>query len=110
VHAWRNPSDPEPSPSDAPDERDERDPTDPTDPSRDRPPTARDPEALRAPGAGQDDPTTPGQPPMHAGAAEHVLDSPGIAREAVGNDNIREGRVGGVMGPPHASNGQGQGG
>jgi hypothetical protein len=39
-----------------------------------------------------------------------LLDAPGVEREPVGNDNIREGRVGGVMGSPHASNGQGQGG
>jgi hypothetical protein len=103
VHVWRNPSDPEP-PADSPDEQDPRDERD------DRPPAGPHPDAQRAPGAGQDDPTTPGQPPMHAGAAEHVLDGPGIAREPVGNDNIREGRVGGVMGPPHASQGQGQGG
>jgi hypothetical protein len=49
---------------------------------------------------------------MQAGGAEDVilLDAPGAAREPVGNDNIREGRVGGVMGSPHATNGQGQGG
>ena len=103
MHVWRNPSDPEP-PADPPDEQDPRDERD------DRPPAEPDPDAQRAPGAGQDDPTTPGQPPMHAGATEHVLDGPGIARQPVGNDNIREGRVGGVMGPPHASQGQGQGG
>ena len=28
----------------------------------------------------------------------------------VGRDNIREGRVGGIMGGPHQSQGQGQGG
>ena len=30
--------------------------------------------------------------------------------EPVGRDNIREGRVGGVMGGPHQQQGQGQGG
>jgi len=30
--------------------------------------------------------------------------------EPVGRDNIREGRVGGVLGGPHPSQGQGQGG
>ena len=37
------------------------------------------------------------------------LDGRGAETEPVGNDNIREGRVGGVMGSPHATNGQGQG-
>jgi hypothetical protein len=31
------------------------------------------------------------------------------ANQQAGNDNIREGRVGGVMGAPAATNGQGQG-
>jgi hypothetical protein len=69
-----------------------------------------DPEAQKAPGAGQEDGDVPESPPMQADAPENVLDGPGIAREPVGNDNIRDGTVGGVMGPPHASNGQGQGG
>jgi hypothetical protein len=38
------------------------------------------------------------------------MDATGSEREPVGNDNIREGRVGGVMGSPHQSMGQGQGG
>jgi hypothetical protein len=37
-------------------------------------------------------------------------DEPGATGEPVGNDNIREGRVQGLMGPPHGSQGQGQGG
>jgi hypothetical protein len=78
-----------------------------------RPPFERDPEAQHAPGAGQDDAESP--PPMQAQGAgdnhdENVLDAPGAAREPVGNDNIRDGTVGGVMGPPHQSMGQGQGG
>jgi hypothetical protein len=45
------------------------------------------------------------------GAGETVSeDGPGIAEEPVGDDNIREGRVRGVMGVNHPSAGQGQGG
>lgn len=98
--SWQDPHDPE---RDVPEQDDEeRSPFE-------RPPFERDPEAQHAPGAGEGDAETP--PPMHAGAAtENVLDAEGIAREPVGNDNIREGRVGGVMGPAHQSMGQGQGG
>lgn len=35
---------------------------------------------------------------------------PGEPAEPIGNDNIREGRVGGVMGGPRQQQGQGQGG
>ena len=76
------------------------------------PPFDQDPDAQRAPGA-EEDPSGAPPPPMQArgsGGDDIVLDGPGVAREPVGNDNIREGRVGGVMGPPHASAGQGQGG
>ena len=38
------------------------------------------------------------------------LDAADAADDEVGNDNIREGRVGGVMGGHHSSRGQGQGG
>jgi hypothetical protein len=108
----QDPGDPEPYVPPTPDE--EQDQDNPFE----RPPFERDPEAQRAPGAGESDTGTP-QPPMQAMAPaplatgndeEHVLDAPGYAREAVGNDNIREGKVGGVMGPPHQSMGQGQGG
>lgn len=61
-----------------------------------RPPFERDPEAQRAPGAGESD-TGVEEPPMQA-------------TERVGNDNIREGRVGGVLGAPSSTSGQGQGG
>ena len=81
----------------------------------DRPPFDKDPEAQHAPGdnEGSDDPgSTP--PPMQAGAGtssnDIVMDAAGAEREPVGNDNIREGRVGGVMGPAHQTMGQGQGG
>ena len=97
----RDPSDPGPEPPDGP--------MTPEEPA-DGPPAEPGEEPMRAPGAGQEDPDSTGQPPMRASAGENLLDGPGIAREPVGNDNIREGRVGGVMGAPHASNGQGQGG
>ena len=106
---WPDTSDPDPQPPDGPGA--------PDDPGDGPPPEPGDPgeEPMLAPGAGQEDPDSSGQPPMRAGAGEtllgeHLLDGPGIAREPVGNDNIREGRVGGVMGARHATNGQGQGG
>jgi len=97
-------------------ERDPGAPPDPDSPSEnppfERPPFDQDPDAQRAPGAEDQSGAPP--PPMQAqwgsGTDEILLDGPGVAREAVGNDNIREGKVGGVMGPPHAAGGQGQGG
>ena len=100
---WPEPT-PDPKPESPPD------PDSPFEqPPFERPPFDQDPEAQRAPGA-EDDGATP--PPMQASAAsdsnaEIVHDGAGIAREPVGNDNIREGRVGGVMGPPHAAGGLG---
>jgi hypothetical protein len=84
----RNPG--EPDSETPPTEQDEHDRS-----PFERPPFDEDPEAQRAPG---DDPDGTGAepPPMQANAR-------------VGNDNIREGRVGGVMGAPGATNGQGQG-
>jgi hypothetical protein len=80
-----------------------------------RPPFDRDPEAQHAPGDSEG--TEPGStpPPMQAarggtGGEEIAMDATGAEREPVGNDNIREGRVGGVMGPAHQTMGQGQGG
>lgn len=107
MHAWDNPTDPDRTPPETPENPD--DPGQPRQPGE-RPPFENDPEAQRAPGAGDEDPGS--GPPMQAGADDDViyLDAPGAAREPVGNDNIREGRVGGVMGPEHASKGQGQGG
>ena len=85
----QDPGDPEPYVPPTPeDEQDQDNPFE-------RPPFERDPEAQRAPGAGESDTGNP-QPPMQAAAA--------------GNDNIREGKVGGVMGPPRQTMGQGQGG
>ena len=100
---WRDPGDPDPQLPPKDDDDEEPSPFE-------RPPFDRDPEAQHAPGAGQEDPDSQA-PPMQAGAGdENVFDAAGAAHEAVGNDNIREGRVGGVMGPPHQSMGQGQGG
>ena len=105
MHAWDNPTDPDRQPpdSDTPD-----DPGAPRQPGE-RPPFDEDPGAQRAPGAEDENPG--GGPPMEAGGTDDViyLDGPGAETEPVGNDNIREGRVGGVMGSPHAPYGQGQG-
>ena len=99
----RDPGDPDPQLPPSNDEGDEPSPFE-------RPPFERDPEAQHAPGEGGGDADNPA-PPMHASSAdENVFDAAGAAHEAVGNDNIREGRVGGVMGPPHQAMGQGQGG
>jgi hypothetical protein len=109
---WPEPSSPDRPPESPPD------PDSPfEEPPFERPPFGQDPEAQHAPGAGQEDRDSQ-QPPMQATAGGStadpddviLLDAPGVARDPVGNDNIREGRVNGVMGPPHASGGQGQGG
>lgn len=89
MHAWDHPKDPDPiAPPESPED-------DQGDPGRRPEP---DPEAQRAPGAGQEDSDVPGTPPME------------LSGQPVGNDNIRDGTVDGVMGAPHATNGQGQGG
>jgi len=106
VHAWDNPTDPDRNPPDPPET-----PEDPGAPRMpgERPPFERDPETQRAPGAEDEDPG--GGPPMQARDEDVIyLDAPGAATEPVGNDNIREGRVGGVMGGPRQQQGQGQGG
>lgn len=84
----RDPGDPEPQTPPPTEPESERNPFE-------RPPFERDPEAQRAPGASESD-TGIEEPPMQA-------------TERVGNDNIREGRVGGVQGAPSSTNGQGQG-
>ena len=84
----RNPGEPDSETPPAEDEHD-RSPFD-------RPPFDEDPEAQHAPGETPDG-TVGEPPPMQANARG-------------GNDNIREGRVGGVMGAPGATNGQAQGG
>jgi hypothetical protein len=63
--------------------------------------------------ADNDQATDPGREtepnrPTEPDAADQL--DPGEPAEPVGNDNIREGRVGGVMGGPRQSQGQGQGG
>ena len=85
----RNPGEPEPEPDTPPTGEDEHERS-----PFERPPFDQDPEAQHAPG---DTPDGAEPSPMQANARE-------------GNDNIREGRVGGVMGAPGATNGQGQGG
>lgn len=75
---------------------------DPSDPvpsleADDRPQDTTDPGA-------ETEPNVPSAP-----RAVDELD-PGGPDEPVGNDNIREGRVGGVMGGPRQQQGQGQGG
>ena len=86
-----NPGDPYPETPPRDDEGGERSPFE-------RPPFDKDPEAQHAPGANEQEPDgAPASPP------------PMQANERTGNDNIREGRVGGVMGGPSATNGQGQG-
>ncbi|HXG26996.1 MAG TPA: hypothetical protein VNL94_09150 [Candidatus Binatia bacterium] len=119
MHAIQDPGDPEPF---VPPRRDDDD-TDPTPepppferPPFERPPFERDPEAQRAPGSDEGDLDNP-QPPMQAGpdheagsTDEILLDGPGIVREPVGNDNVRDKTVGGVMGGPRQLMGQGQGG
>jgi hypothetical protein len=103
----RDPGDPNPQMPPDDDDDGERSPFE-------RPPFERDPEAQHAPGEGEgtgDPGSSP--PPMQASGGtgnELVMDAAGSEREPVGNDNIREGRVGGVMGSPHQSMGQGQGG
>jgi hypothetical protein len=99
----RDPGDPDPQPPPS-DRDDDREPS-----PFDRPPFERDPEAQHAPGEGEgigDPGSTP--PPMQA--SDIVMDAAGAEREPVGNDNIRDGTVTGVMGPSHQSMGQGQGG
>ena len=84
---WQDPGEPDPETPPTGDE--------PRSPFE-RPPFEKDPEAQHAPGDNEQDPTSDTPPPMQAA-------------ERIGNDIIREGRVGGVMGAPAATNGQGQG-
>ncbi len=60
-------------------------------------------ESGSAPTAGTDEATS-------TGPNESTSDSPAFEPPASGDDNIREGRVGGVMGGPNQQQGQGQGG
>jgi hypothetical protein len=66
--------------------------------------------ASRLPDETEPDPAPERERPTVAeGTTSEGVDRGGTG-EPVGRDNIREGRVGGVMGGPHQSQGQGQGG
>lgn len=56
------------------------------------------------------DPAPERERPTTAEAETNEGDDRGGTGEPVGADNIREGKVGGVMGGPHQQQGQGQGG
>jgi hypothetical protein len=56
------------------------------------------------------DPAPEAERPTAAEAETNEGQDRGGTGEPVGRDNIREGRVGGVMGGPHPQGGQGQGG
>jgi hypothetical protein len=61
----------------------------------------------------EEDPTDPGaetEPNRPTAPDPSAELSPGDPTEPVGSDNIRDGRVGGVMGGPRQQQGQGQGG
>jgi hypothetical protein len=67
------------------------------------------------PGSQVPDESEPDPAPEHERpTTAEVTTAEGIDRggtgEPVGRDNIRDGRVGGVMGGPHQQQGQGQGG
>ena len=49
-------------------------------------------------------------PEAEVPSADDPSEARGATGEPVGADNIREGRVDGIMGGPHPSQGQGQGG
>ncbi len=53
---------------------------------------------------------SPAFEPPDETSSDETSDGPAFDSDASGNDNIREGRVGGLMGAPHATQGQGQGG
>ena len=55
-------------------------------------------------------PTQPTEPVAETPMPPSATDEGGPPGEPVGNDNIREGTVRGIMGGPHQSQGQGQGG
>jgi hypothetical protein len=64
----------------------------------------------RLPHESEPDPATePGRATAAEGTTSRRAERGGTD-EPVGPDNIREGRVGGVMGGPHQQQGQGQGG
>jgi hypothetical protein len=60
-------------------------------------------------GPEREDESIPEAPNDSGDAVDHI-DLGAGAEEPVGDDNIREGRVGGVMGGPRQQGGEGQGG
>jgi hypothetical protein len=66
--------------------------------------------ASRLPDEAEPDPAPERERPTAAEATTSEGADRGGTGEQVGRDNIREGRVGGVMGGPHQQQGQGQGG
>ena len=54
--------------------------------------------------------TEPAEPEAQSTLSPEPTDEGGLPGEPVGNDNIRDGTVRGIMGGPHQSQGQGQGG
>ena len=61
---------------------------------------------------GDEQPGLPSAPPMATDTPQPTDADAGTGEdgEQVGNENIRQGRVGGTLGPPRGSEGQGQGG
>ena len=55
-------------------------------------------------------PIQPTEPDAETTMPPSATDEGGPPGEPVGNDNIRDGTVRGIMGGPHQSQGQGQGG
>jgi hypothetical protein len=62
------------------------------------------------PSEAEPDPAPEAERPTAAEAETNEGDDRGGTGEPAGRDNIRDGRVGGVMGGPHPQGGQGQGG
>jgi hypothetical protein len=69
-----------------------------------------EPQSGRFPDEGEPDPAPERERPTAAEASTAEGVDAGGTGEPVGTDNIREGRVRGVLGGPHQQQGQGQGG
>ena len=67
-------------------------------------------QSARLPTENEPDPAPELERPTVAEAETNEGIDRGGTGEPVGRDNIREGRVGGVLGGPHPQGGQGQGG
>ncbi|CAN5734836.1 hypothetical protein BH24CHL8_BH24CHL8_08160 [soil metagenome] len=85
---------------------------DPTIRPTDDPTTPLDPTApaMDAPGGGEGSSTMPSGDDQGGGLDDEPGESPAFEPPAVGDENISEGRVGGLMGGPNQQQGQGQGG